>query len=192
MLAEDTTEGLAWVSPSKLKPWKRNPRKNSHAVKNVMASIRKFGFGAPLIVDQDFRICGGHTRLKAALELGLERVPIRQMELTEDQFVALSLADNKTGELASWDMPELGRIISEMEDSAREFMAEVGFTGIEMQAALDAAANEIAIDLPDGDIEEKPDMDKITIFVVHEKKAAVSKALRELRAAIGVDDMEIM
>ena len=85
-------------------PYKNNPRKNDKAVDAVAESIRQFGFRNPIVLDKNDEIVCGHTRLKAAIKLGLVEVPcIRADDLTEAQIKAYRLADNKTAERASWD-----------------------------------------------------------------------------------------
>ncbi len=59
----------------RVRPYENNPRNNDKAVDAVAASI-KFGFSQPIVVDTDSVIIVGHTRLKAAQKLGLERVPV--------------------------------------------------------------------------------------------------------------------
>lgn len=93
------------MSPEDLIPYENNPRYNDEAVEAVMQSIRDFGFKNPVIVDKKNVIIAGHTRIKAAIRLGLEKVPvIRADDLTEEQAKAYRLVDNKTGELATWDL----------------------------------------------------------------------------------------
>lgn len=87
-----------------LMPDPMNPRKNDAAVPGVKESIRAFGFRVPIVIDKTGNIIAGHTRYKAALELGLEKVPcIVADQLSEKQLKAFQLADNKTGEFAGWD-----------------------------------------------------------------------------------------
>lgn len=87
-----------------LKEYERNPRHNDDAVEYVAESIKEFGFKVPIVVDKDNVIIAGHTRLKAAKELGLKTVPcIVADDLTEEQVQAFRLADNKVAELAEWD-----------------------------------------------------------------------------------------
>ena len=89
-------------------PYENNPRKNDSAVKYVAASIREFGFKVPIVIDAGGEIVAGHTRYKAAHELGLETVPcVVADNLTPQQIKAFRLADNKTAEMAGWDFEAL-------------------------------------------------------------------------------------
>lgn len=59
----------------------------------------------------------GHTRYKAALELGLKEVPcIVADDLTEEQIKAFRLADNKVGEIATWNLDLLEEELEEIQD----------------------------------------------------------------------------
>ena len=89
---------------SSIKPYENNPRLNDDAVEAVAASIREFGFRQPVVTDPDGVIIVGHTRYKAALKLGLEKVPVHvATDLSPEQVKAYRLADNRTGELAEWN-----------------------------------------------------------------------------------------
>ena len=108
-------------------PYSNNPRNNDSAVDAVAASIKEFGFKVPIIVDADNVIVAGHTRLKAALKLGLEKVPcIKADDLSPEQLKAFRLADNKVGELATWDFYKLEQELDalEMDMSAFGFESE--------------------------------------------------------------------
>ena len=84
--------------------YENNPRKNDEAVKYVANSIKEFGFKVPIIVDKDNVIVAGHTRLKAAKKLKIDKVPcIVADDLTDEQIKAFRLADNKVAEFAVWD-----------------------------------------------------------------------------------------
>jgi DNA modification methylase len=102
------------VDTASLKPWPQNPRKNDgEPVARVADSIRKFGFAAPIVARLATReIIAGHTRWKAAQLLKLPQVPVRFVDLDERQAHLLALADNRLGELAEWDTPELHALLS--------------------------------------------------------------------------------
>ncbi|MBQ7516004.1 MAG: DUF4417 domain-containing protein [Schwartzia sp.] len=89
---------------SALRPYRYNPRKNDQAVPAVAESIRLFGFRVPLVIGKSGEIVCGHTRFKAAKELGLASVPcVIADDLTPEQIRAFRLADNRVAELAEWD-----------------------------------------------------------------------------------------
>ena len=91
-----------------LKEYANNPRENDGAVQSVAESIKEFGFKVPIIIDRSGVIIAGHTRKKAAALLGIEEVPcIIADDLTPEQIQAFRLAENKTGELATWDFAAL-------------------------------------------------------------------------------------
>lgn len=99
-----------------IRPYERNPRNNDPAVNAVAASIQAFGFLVPIVVDKDGVIVAGHTRYQAAKRLQIERVPtILADDLTEDEVKAFRLADNKTAELAVWDMDLLDQELAELD-----------------------------------------------------------------------------
>ena len=103
-------------------PYARNPRKNDEAVKSVAASIREFGFLVPLVIDAGHEIVAGHTRYKAAQSLGLKEVPcVVADELSDAQIKAFRLADNKVGELASWDMDLLPLELADIQMPMTDF-----------------------------------------------------------------------
>jgi DNA modification methylase len=110
---------------SDLVPYENNPRINDHAVDAVASSIREFGFKVPIIVDKENVIVAGHTRLKAVIRLGLDTVPvIIADDLTPEQVKAFRLADNKTAEMAYFDIGKLQIELAGIEDID---MAEFGF-----------------------------------------------------------------
>ena len=101
-------------SPSDLKPWPTNPR--THPAKQlakIVASIRKFGFTMPVLVDEAGFILSGHGRVEAAGQLKLPLIPVRVASgwTTADKR-AYVIADNKLALLSSWDVSLLK---SEME-----------------------------------------------------------------------------
>src|SRR5689334_14981155 len=87
-----------------IKPYESNPRKNDSAVEAVAKSIREFGFRQPVVVDSEGVVVVGHTRVKAARQLGLEKIPVHvASDLTPEQARAYRIADNQTNALSDWD-----------------------------------------------------------------------------------------
>lgn len=121
---------ITQVPIERVLPYARNPRKNDAAVEPVMNSIKEFGFINPIIVDKNMVVIAGHTRLKAAKELGMEKVPIIQAEhLTDAQVKAFRLADNKSAEIAEWNTELLSLELKELQSIAADIdMTSMGFS----------------------------------------------------------------
>ena len=111
-----------------LKPYEKNPRRNDEAVQYVANSIKEFGFKAPIIIDSENVIVAGHTRYKAAKELGMKEVPcVRADDLTDEQVKAYRLVDNKTAEMAGWDYDILSDELAELPEIDME---QFGFESV--------------------------------------------------------------
>jgi len=97
----DDHAAAAWVKLSALTPWPGNPTKDDPAsVRRVAESIKRFGFGAPLVARKaNGEIIAGHTRFRAARLLKLAQVPVRYLDISEADAHALALADNRLAEL---------------------------------------------------------------------------------------------
>ena len=151
---------IEYIPLEKIKPYENNPRINDDAVKYVANSIKEFGFKVPIIIDENNVIVAGHTRLKAAKKLGFEKVPcIRADDLTENQIKAFRLADNKVGEIATWDFNSLAVELANIENIN---MSNFNFEPLDVSP--DDFGNSFI--LPDG---EKPEICTMT-FTVHEKQ----------------------
>src|SRR5579859_4981566 len=132
------TEAAAeWVSVEELRPWKDNPRINDPAVAKVVESIKRFGFGAPIIARKaDREVIAGHTRLKAAVQLGLRKVPVRYVDLDPVDAHLLALADNRTSEIAEWDDDALGKILADLRAADVDVLTGTGFTDAEIRELI--------------------------------------------------------
>ena len=138
-MAESTSEAgplgpiegsaAAWVHYTGLVPWVDNPRDNERAVPKVAASIRRYGFVAPVVVWLERnRMVAGHTRVLAMRALcqadpsfaakgapapGLVRVVYHSFS-SEAEADAYAIADNRLGELAAWDEPKLAEVMARL------------------------------------------------------------------------------
>ena len=178
-----------YVPIADLTPWDRNPRKNDPAVSAVVDSIKRFGFGAPLLVRRENgEIIAGHTRLKAAQRLGLETVPVRYLDLSADEAHALALADNRVGEIAEWDATALTELLREMVDAGD--VTGMGWDDAAIQAIVDAAipdAEEWGAGMGGLPDEDRQPFQQMT-FTLHDDQAAeVKRALEAAKKMGGFD-----
>ncbi|TVQ34166.1 MAG: chromosome partitioning protein ParB, partial [Phycisphaeraceae bacterium] len=144
---------------SAVTPYEKNPRDNDAAVDAVAESITRFGFRQPIVVDEQGVIVCGHTRWKAAQKLGLETVPVHvAKDLTPEQIRAYRIADNKTAELASWDLELLPIELAELQEAGIDW-ALLGFDADELANMLGGG---VADGLTDPDEIPEPPDDPVT------------------------------
>lgn len=124
-----------------LRPYARNARVHSKKqIKQIAASIERFGFVNPVLVSGDGEIIAGHGRVAAAKLLGLKMVPTLALaHLSEAERRAYVLADNKLALNAGWDVETLAIELQGLIDL--NFDAELtGFGLAEIDMTLDRAA----------------------------------------------------
>lgn len=102
-----------------------NPRRNDDAVEHVAASLRRFGWQQPIVARDDGEVIAGNTRLKAAKSIGMTEVPVVRFEGSAMDAVAYQIADNRTGEFASWEDQELTKLLRTLRDE--DSLEGVGF-----------------------------------------------------------------
>lgn len=114
----------------RLHPAPLNPRHHGEDdLAELAASIRRFGFRAPILATTDGEIVAGEGRWRAAQALGLKRVPVVLVEgLDAEERAAYLVPDNRIAELSRWDDAELAGLLSTLED-----LAGVGYTDAELE-----------------------------------------------------------
>lgn len=123
---------------SELTPYARNARTHSpKQIKQIAASIERFGFTNPVLISDTHEIVAGHGRVAAAKLLGLTSVPtIVLSHLSEEERRAYVLADNKLATNAGWDREILAIELQALVDL--KFDIEVtGFSLAEVDFAID-------------------------------------------------------
>ncbi len=105
---------------AELLPYARNARTHSlEQIAQIAASIKEFGFLAPVVIAEDNTILCGHGRFYAAQKLGLKKIPcVKEEHLTETQRRAYIIADNKLSLNAGWDDELLAVELSELQDNS--------------------------------------------------------------------------
>ncbi|MBL7215954.1 MAG: ParB N-terminal domain-containing protein [Phycisphaerae bacterium] len=142
-----------------IRPYEKNPRQNDDAVDAVAASLTEFGFRQPIVVDADGVIVCGHTRYKAAQQLGLTKVPVHvAKDLTPEQIKAYRIADNKTSDLSDWDYDILPIELSELQDAGFD-LGLLAFDEDELSKLLSTEPTE---GLTDDDAVPEPPAEPIT------------------------------
>lgn len=99
----------------------------------VMESFRRFGQQKPLVaVRGSGLVVAGNARLEAARRLGWSRVAVVWFD-SEEEARAFAVVDNRSAELAEWDVPRLVDALAALEAADVEPEA-VGFSRDEVAA----------------------------------------------------------
>lgn len=135
-----------WVAIDSVKPWSENPRNHIGNVKQLQNLIKRFGWTTPMVARRENgELIEGHGRLLAAKALGMERVPVRFVDLTEEQAHLAAVAANRSAEKSEWDESFLTQILQQFDEvdrdlagfSVKEWEAMVGITKMQADAASD-------------------------------------------------------
>ena len=135
-----------------LKPYAANARTHSRKqVKQIAASITRFGFTNPVLISDDGEIIAGHGRVEAAKSLGWKAVPTLALShLSETERRAYVIADNKLALNAGWDRDILAIELQALID----FDFDVELTGFSL-AEIDLVLDEASEADPDGNDAEE-------------------------------------
>lgn len=108
------------VPMSRVMPHPRNPRKGN--VEHIRRSLEEFGQYKPLVVQESTgHILAGNHTYAAAQELGYTHIDVHYQDIDDAKAVRLALADNGTGDLASWDISLLAEQLKEAGDNLPGF-----------------------------------------------------------------------
>jgi DNA modification methylase len=132
MQSQTTALEVTYSPVTSLKPHPQNPRVHTDKqVHQIAQSIEAFGFNVPILVDERQNVVAGHGRLLAARKLGWSTVPVIKLShLTESQYKAFLIADNRLTEHGQWNERLLGEQLKVLSELELDFDLEV--TGFEM------------------------------------------------------------
>lgn len=117
----------------------------------IAKSIKEFGFLNPCLIDKDKNIIAGHGRVMAAKKLNMESVPCVYVEgLSEEQYRAYVLADNKLTEMGEWDM----ELVNEELEFLKDMDFDISLTGFELN--FEPEKEEVVEDNFSTEIPEEP------------------------------------
>ena len=125
------------IKIEKLKPAEYNPRKDlkqeDEEYQKIKKSITEFGYVAPVIVNSNMTVIGGHQRLKILKELGYTDVECVIVDLDPNKEKALNIALNKIS--GDWDNDKLEELLSELKQTDID-MDVTGFSFDEVENIL--------------------------------------------------------
>lgn len=161
-------ERISYIALADLRPHPDNPK--AHDVEAVAASIRRFGFITPLVVNAaDGLLLEGHGRVEAleamrdageAPPAGVRRgwrVPVVVgVSLAPDAARAFLVASNRTVELGGWDEGRLAALLSDL--AASGGTEGTGYSDADLEellASVAGAGTAVGLTDPDDAPEER-------------------------------------
>jgi len=133
------------IPPHELRPYPRNARTHSKKqLRQIAASIERFGFTNPVLIDRTGMILAGHGWVEAAKSLGMAAVPCLRIEgLSEAEKRAYVIADNKLALNAGWDEQLLAEELKGL--LAEDVAFDVGLTGFSI-AEVDSLVEGLSVE----------------------------------------------
>jgi DNA modification methylase len=125
---------IQYIDIKKLRPTEYNPRVwDELAAADLKESISRFGLVDPLIVNnapnRENVVIGGHFRLKVAGEIGITKVPVVYISISDiEREKELVIRLNKN--LGAWDLD----LLKEFDEN---LLADIGFTSEELDDLFD-------------------------------------------------------
>ncbi len=122
---------------------RRHPERQ---IVKLAASIERFGFVAPVLIDAEGGIIAGHARIEAARRLGMTHVPALRIEhLSAAEIRAYRIAGNRLTELGDWDETALRFEFEELQGLELDFGLEItGFETAEIDLIIGGAGTDQA------------------------------------------------
>uniref|UniRef100_UPI0025FF47C1 ParB/Srx family N-terminal domain-containing protein n=1 Tax=Sphingomonas sp. TaxID=28214 RepID=UPI0025FF47C1 len=139
---------ITHLAPGALLADPLNPRTHKPAqIDAISRSIRTFGFNMPVLANSDNMIIAGHGRVAAAIKLGLDQIPVVQIDhLSAHQRRAYMIADNRLTDTSRWSDQLLGKVLRDLTIADLDFELDaIGFSVGEIDLRIDA----IEIDGPE-------------------------------------------
>jgi ParB-like chromosome segregation protein Spo0J len=184
---------IKYLSPSELKPYDRNPRKNLN-VDKVADSLKEFGFQQPIVVDKDMIVIVGHTRLEASKKLGFKEVPVLIADISPEKAKAYRITDNRLNQDSSWDYKLLNFEMGDLMDIHYD-LSHLGFeeTEIEKIVAFEPkfeSNNDIVQDISIDEIQAPMSQVRmVQLFLNSETEPLFKKMIEKLQKIYGTSNL---
>lgn len=116
---KNRSEKIALINTNEIKPHPKNRNKHSkEQIERLKKIISYSGFRNPLIIsNQSGYLISGHARLHAAIEMGLEKVPVIFQDFDDEEMEYQHLtADNAIALWAELEMPSIHYDITQLNE----------------------------------------------------------------------------
>lgn len=145
-----------------LKPLEKNPRRGNIAA--VAKSLEAFGQRKPIVATNDGTIIAGNHTYQAAIQLGWTEIAVVRVPDDDNTAKAFALADNRTGDLGSYDDEILANLLEELSRDNPTLLDATGYTPDDVENLVAQISG-----IPEVEIQGDPDdiPDKAPAITVH-------------------------
>lgn len=212
MAAKKEESWLEYKALAELPPWPRNPK--LHDRDATKESLRRFGFTAPVLLDEDTgRLVAGHGRIEALQELqeqgedapkrvrvrkdGAWMIPVVRGLTFENaqEAEAYLLADNRLVEKGGWDDAMLKAILEDLQqagaDDSTDKLLGLGWSEREVAALVRQGDDDRLVGpTPDEKLDRyiNAAIRQVTLLFAARDYDAVVERLGRAQAQLGVTD----
>jgi ParB-like chromosome segregation protein Spo0J len=156
---------------------RRHPDRNVAAIKS---SLNRFGQQHPIVVDSKNIVRVGNGRLEAMKQLGWTECWVVRTDLSDADLAAYAIADNRTSELASWDLDGLDITLKDLNENGIN-LEDIGFSEGDLASLLGPSEWKKAEKKGQGEASEKEYTEKIVVVVSDmTKRAAITLAIKDI------------
>ena len=108
----------------------------------IKESLKRNGQFRPVVVNKrrdGYEVLAGNHTTQAARELGWEEIQAHVLQVDDNTARKIMLADNRTSDLATYDLEQLAQELAEVEE-----LEGTGYETADLQAVMDLAADDVA------------------------------------------------
>jgi len=131
-----------------------------HGARNISAitaSLSTFGQQKPVVALRDGTVVAGNGTLRAAKQLRWDRLAVVWFDSREEARArAYALADNRSAELASWDVPILQDILADLKTEGYDINQTLAFSDADLQGLLASFEHANPPELVEAEVPEPP------------------------------------
>lgn len=111
-------------------------RHDAKNIETIKESLNRFGQQKPLVIDKNDVVRAGNGTLRAAKELGIQKLKCIVTELSDAELAAYAIVDNRSTDLSDWDDAILSDTLTKLAQESDDLLLSAGFSDVDLQQLL--------------------------------------------------------
>lgn len=170
------------IEISKLTGDPANARKHGDRnIQTIVESLNRFGQQKPIVVDSSNCVRAGNGTLEAARSLGWTHLDCVVTDLKGLDAIAYAIADNRTAELAEWDMEILAAELESLQSDG--LLQAAGFTDEELSSML---PDESETELKEIKVQDPPRMSWVLLGIQTVRFGEIANEIERLAKIVDI------